>query len=91
MFKFSILLVVASSVFLGGCYSTVPNAIESPSATLGNLVLAEPAAPSYRAQRALAQFNQIVLNGKLSDDERAQLLFQKRLSPRQFGVRCVGA
>lgn len=86
MFKFSILLVVASSVFLGGCYSTEPNAIASPSATLGNLVLAEPAAPSYRAQRALAQFNQIVLNGKLSDDERAQLLFQRGLVHDSLGL-----
>ena len=89
MLKFTILLVLASSLVLSGCQNVAPKAIESPQTTLGNLVLAEPAAASYRAQRALAQFNQIVLNSELSDDERAQLLFQRGLVHDSLGLEVL--
>ena len=56
---------------------------------IANLVIAEPLVNSFQAQRAIAQLNQIVLNTKLSDEERAQMHFRRGLLYDSVGLNAL--
>lgn len=80
---FLCLLIVA---VLSGCKATTEKSSIAPANALSNLVIAEPNRAGYRAQHALMRLNQIALNEQLSDEERAQVFFQRGLVYDKVGL-----
>ena len=67
-----------------------PNITPTPdNNAIANLVIAEPLVNSFQSQRAIAQLNQIVLNTKLSEEERAQMFFRRGLLYDSVGLNAL--
>jgi lipoprotein NlpI len=76
--------LVLIALLLLGC-SAVPQSDQTTKFT-SNLVIAEPLFHTFRAQRAMAHLNQLVLQAELSPEERAQLFFQRGLLYDSMGL-----
>ena len=83
MKKTFILIFVFSTLLLSGC-STV-NTTQTRS-QMENLLIVEPVPASTRSQLAIARYNQILAQAPLSDEERAQLFFQRGMLYDNLGL-----
>jgi len=70
-------------LFLGGCAKT-PVVVEKPQ--MGNLLLAEPAPINPRSEMAIARYNQILSSTELSENDRAELFFQRGMLYDSVGL-----
>ena len=70
---------------LGGC---AQNSQLSHKPQMGNLLLAEPAPVNPRSEMAIARYNQIlgIANSALSDDDKAELHFQRGMLYDSVGL-----
>jgi len=68
---------------LTGCAQTQP--VEQRS-QMGNLLLAEPAPANPRSQMAIARYNQVLTSTALSDDDKAELHFQRGMLYDSVGL-----
>ncbi|MBU2976994.1 lipoprotein NlpI [Alteromonas sp. C1M14] len=71
------------SVSIVGCAST-PQVEQK--AEMGNLLLAEPAPVNPRSQMAIARYNQVLTNGSIPDEDRAELLYQRGMLYDSVGL-----
>lgn len=78
-----LIVFLQSALLLGGCAQTPT---ESGQPQMGNLLLAEPIPVSPRAQMAIVRYNQILASEELSDDERAELVFQRGMLYDSVGL-----
>ncbi|MFC4699093.1 lipoprotein NlpI [Glaciecola siphonariae] len=79
--KFSILLVIM--LFASGCTSVR----QGPS--VNSLLLAEPEPVSQRAQLVIARYTHILYQAPLSDEERAELVFQRGIAYDSIGLNSL--
>ncbi|NVK56015.1 MAG: lipoprotein NlpI [Alteromonadaceae bacterium] len=70
-------------IVLSGCAQTVR---ETKQTEMGNLLVPEPAPVSMRSQVAIARFGQILKNVDLTDDDKAQLHFQRGMLYDSVGL-----
>jgi lipoprotein NlpI len=68
---------------LGGCAQT-PDVSQKPE--MGNLLLAEPAPVNPRSEMAIARYNQILTSTALSQDDKAELHFQRGMLYDSVGL-----
>ncbi|WP_390375854.1 lipoprotein NlpI [Alteromonas sp. MTD1] len=71
------------AAILSGCAQTVPVA-ERPQ--MGNLLLAEPAPINPRSEMAIARYNQVLSSTALSDEDKAELHFQRGMLYDSVGL-----
>ncbi len=80
----SLTLFLCSVLFLNGCAQTTDNS--NPKAEMGNLLLAEPAPINPRSQMAIARYNQILASDAISDNDRAELFYQRGMLYDSVGL-----
>jgi len=68
---------------LGGCAQTSQ---VSQRPQMGNLLLAEPAPINPRSQLAIVRYNQILMSSALSDEDKAELHFQRGMLYDSVGL-----
>ncbi|GEA13253.1 lipoprotein NlpI [Alteromonas sp. KUL49] len=68
---------------LGGCAQTTD---VSQRPQMGNLLLAEPAPINPRSEMAIARYNQVIMNDGLSEEDRAELHFQRGMLYDSVGL-----
>ncbi|MEC9262684.1 MAG: lipoprotein NlpI, partial [Pseudomonadota bacterium] len=68
---------------LTGCAQTAP---KQQQTEMGNLLVPEPAPLSIRSQVAIARFGQILSNAELTDEDKAQLHFQRGMLYDSVGL-----
>jgi len=78
-----ILLSSLFAAFLTGCAQTAP-VTERPQ--MGNLLLAEPAPINPRSEMAIARYNQVLGSPSLSDEDKAELHFQRGMLYDSVGL-----
>lgn len=66
-----------------GCAQTAP---KQQQTEMGNLLVPEPAPLSIRSQVAIARFGQILSNAELTDEDKAQLHFQRGMLYDSVGL-----
>lgn len=71
------------AAILGGCAQT-PDVSQRPQ--MGNLLLAEPAPINPRSEMAIARYNQVIMNDGLSEEDRAELHFQRGMLYDSVGL-----
>ncbi|WP_026375112.1 lipoprotein NlpI [Aestuariibacter salexigens] len=82
-----ICLLLFLSCLLGACTSS-QRATESAS-QMGNLLLAEPVPMSPRSQLAIARYNHILAQAPLSNEERAELIYQRGMLYDSVGLSAL--
>lgn len=70
-------------LLLSACAQTPP---AKPQTEMGNLLVPEPAPVSIRSQVAIARFDQILKNAELTNDDKAQLHFQRGMLYDSVGL-----
>ena len=71
------------AAILTGCAQTPPVS-ERPQ--MGNLLLAEPAPINPRSEMAIARYNQVLTSPALSDEDKAELHFQRGMLYDSVGL-----
>ncbi|WP_018981639.1 lipoprotein NlpI [Salinimonas chungwhensis] len=80
----SLILFSFLLTMLTGCSQTPVT--ESRGQQMGNLLLAEPVPVSPRSQMAIIRYNQILASADLSDEERAELTYQRGMLYDSVGL-----
>lgn len=76
-------LVFLSALVLGGCAQKITSEEQTQ---MTNLLVPDPAPMNMRAQVAIARFNQILANAKLTDNDKAQLHYQRGMLYDSVGL-----
>lgn len=79
------LLVIFTLVFVQGC-TTVPK--NSPS-VISQLVISEPLAINYKSEVALARLTEVILRAEVTDEQRAQLFYDRGVIYDSVGLRSL--
>ena len=77
------MLVAALTLGLSGCAT---NSSSQATAQMENLLLAEPAPADPRAQVAIARYSQILSQPSLTEEERAELFYQRGMLYDSVGL-----
>lgn len=72
-------------LLMAGCSST-ESAKNANTQVLANLLLPEPLGMDERAQLALIRYNQVISSPELSQDDRAELIFQRGVLHDSLGL-----
>jgi len=78
-------LIVSGLLLSQGCVST---SVEKPS-VIGQLIIAEPNAISYKSEIALARLSQVLQRAEISDGQRAELFCQRGVEYDKVGLRAL--
>ena len=78
-------LLIAGLLLAQGCVSTP---VEKPS-VIGQLIIAEPNAVSYKSEIALARLTQVLQRAEISDGQRAELFYQRGVEYDKVGLRAL--
>ncbi len=78
-------LIVSGLLLSQGCVST---SVEKPS-VIGQLIIAEPNAISYKSEIALARLSQVLQRAEISDGQRAELFYQRGVEYDKVGLRAL--
>ncbi|WP_310650256.1 lipoprotein NlpI [Colwellia sp. MB02u-6] len=81
---FSKVLLISGLLLTQGCLSTTPE----PS-VIGDLIIAEPIAISYKNEIALARLTQVLQRAEISDGQRAELFYQRGVEYDKVGLRAL--
>ncbi|MCW8092148.1 lipoprotein NlpI [Alteromonas sp. ASW11-130] len=79
----SLILFSCCSLILNGCAQTNST---GPKAEMGNLLLAEPAPINPRSQMAIARYNQILASNAITDEDKAELFYQRGMLYDSVGL-----
>ncbi len=77
-------LLVSALLLTQGCSTTT----EQKSA-IGELIIAEPIAISVKDEIALERISQVLQRAKISDEQRAELYYQRGIKYDKFGLRAL--
>ena len=81
-------LVAITFVLLAqGCTSFGTS--DKNAAVMGQLVIAEPLAVNYKSEIALARLTEVILRAELSDDQKAQLYYDRGVIFDSVGLRSL--
>ncbi len=83
---FSKILFISGLVLAQGCSSTVN---ETSPSVIGQLIIAEPNAISYKSEIALARLSQVLQRAEISDGQRAELFYQRGVEYDKVGLRAL--
>jgi len=81
---FSKVLLVSGLLFAQGCTT----ATHQPS-VIGELIIAEPIAVNVKDEIALERLTQVLQRAKITDDQRAELFYQRGIKYDKFGLRAL--
>ncbi|WP_081180869.1 lipoprotein NlpI [Colwellia sp. PAMC 21821] len=79
---FSKVLLISGLLLAQGCQSTSPQ-----QSVIGDLIIAEPMAISYKSEIALARLTQVIQRAEISDGQRAELFYQRGVEYDKVGLR----
>ena len=79
----SLIFFVFTAITVAGCAQTPEPQLRGQ---MGNLLLAEPVPVSPRSQMAIIRYNQILASSELSDEERAELTYQRGMLYDSVGL-----
>jgi lipoprotein NlpI len=78
-------LLVSGLLLSQGCVSTPAE----NSSVIGQLIIAEPNAISYKSEIALARLTQVLQRAEISDGQRAELFYQRGVEYDKVGLRAL--
>lgn len=78
-------ILVSTLLFAQGCATTTP----SNSSMIGQLVIAEPLSIGYKNEIALARLTQVLQRAEVSDEQRAELFYQRGVEYDKVGLRAL--
>ena len=81
---FSKVLLISGLLLTQGCLSTSPE-----QSVIGDLIIAEPIAISYKNEIALARLTQVLQRAEISDGQRAELFYQRGVEYDKVGLRAL--
>jgi lipoprotein NlpI len=81
---FSKVLLVSSLLLAQAC-----STINHQQSTIGDLIIAEPIAISYKNEIALARLTQVLQRAEISDGQRAELFYQRGVEFDKVGLRVL--
>lgn len=84
------LFFLVSFILLQGC--TLPSNQSSNTrgkSVVGQLVIAEPLAINYKSELAIARLSEIIFRAELSDEQRAELLYDRGVLYDNVGLRSL--
>lgn len=81
---FSNVLLISTVLLAQGCASS-----NNQQAIIGELIIAEPIAISYKSEIALARLTQVLLRAEISDGQRAELYYQRGVEYDKVGLRAL--
>jgi lipoprotein NlpI len=81
---FSKVLLVSGLLLTQACSTT-----NNQQSAIGDLIIAEPIAISYKNEIALARLTQVLLRAEISDGQRAELLYQRGVEYDKVGLRAL--
>jgi lipoprotein NlpI len=79
------LILVGTIVILQGCVSTKDN----DSATVGQLIIAEPLPVNYKSEIALARLSEVLHRAEVTDSQKAQLYYDRGVIYDSVGLRSL--
>jgi lipoprotein NlpI len=79
-------LAISGLLLAQGCSST---SVPTASASINDLVIAEPIAVSYKSEIALARLSEVILRAEVSDEQRAQLFYDRGVIYDSVGLRSL--
>ena len=79
----SLIFFLLGVVILSGCAQTP---VVNQKSEMGNLLLAEPAPVNPRSEMAIARYNQILMSSALSNEDKAELHFQRGMLYDSVGL-----
>ena len=79
----SLIFFLLGVVILSGCAQTP---VVTQKSEMGNLLLAEPAPVNPRSEMAIARYNQILMSSALSNEDKAELHFQRGMLYDSVGL-----
>ncbi|MBA6290786.1 lipoprotein NlpI [Colwellia sp. MB3u-70] len=77
-------LLISGLLLTQGCLSTSPE-----QSVIGDLIIAEPIAISYKNEIALARLTQVLQRAEISDGQRAELFYQRGVEYDKVGLRAL--
>jgi lipoprotein NlpI len=80
------LFVIFCLVLVQGCVSTSQ---KQPMANLSQLIIAEPAAVSYKSEIALARLSEVLLRADITEPQRAQLFYDRGVIYDSVGLKSL--
>ena len=83
---FSKALLISGLLLAQGCTSTTN---ETAPSVIGQLIIAEPNAVSYKSEIALARLSQVLQRAEVSDGQRAELFYQRGVEYDKVGLRAL--
>jgi len=89
----SIIKLISSSIIVGavllaqGCVSS--DNISNKSASMDQLVIAEPMPVSYKSEIAIARLSEVILRAEVTDEQRAQLYYDRGVIYDSVGLRSL--
>ncbi len=83
--RLAMIIIVAG--LAQGCSSF--NQETGPSKEISQLVIAEPLAISYKSEIAIARFSEVILRAEISDEQRAQLYYDRGVIYDTVGLRSL--
>jgi len=81
---FSKVLLISALLLAQGCTATM-----SQQSIIGDLIIAEPMAISYKSEIALARLTQVLQRAEISDGQRAELFYQRGVEYDKVGLRAL--
>jgi lipoprotein NlpI len=76
-------LLLLSGLFLSGCSTT------SAPVTMSDVIIAEPLPVHYRQELHLARLNEILTTAQISNEQRAQLLYERGVLFDELGLKSL--
>lgn len=78
------ILLISTVLLTQGCVSTT-----NQQSIIGELIIAEPIAIKVKDEIAVERISQVLLRAKISDEQRAELFYQRGLKYDTFGLRTL--
>mgnify|MGYP006143791369 CR=1 FL=1 len=80
-------IIVAVALFAQGCVSL--NQTSQKSSSMNQLIIAEPMQVSYKSEIAIARLSEVILRAEVTDDQRAQLYYDRGVIYDSVGLRSL--
>ena len=74
---------ISGVLFIQGCASTSTD----KQSVIGQLIIAEPMEISYKNEIAIARLSQVLLRAEITDEQRAELFYQRGMEYDKVGLR----
>jgi len=81
------LLTLSLFLLVQGCSSL--NQSSSSESAIGQLIIAEPVAVSYKSEVAILRLTEIILRAEITDEQRAQLFYDRGVIYDSVGLRSL--